>query len=150
EKEVATALSRMSKIGRRFLMEPMIDDAIAEVIVGVKRDPVLGLALVIGAGGLLTNLLEDSVSVLLPVSRADLVRDVKPLKIMRVIEGYRGGRKGDAEALVSAILAIAAFANDNADQLLELDVNPILVRPEGFGVVAVDAFISEKTKEHSS
>ena len=94
--------------------------------------------LVIGAGGVLTELLQDSATLLLPTNRSEIETALKSLKVWKLIEGFRG-KSGDAEATISAIEAIARFADYHADTLGELDVNPLLVLPEG--AVAVDALI---------
>jgi acetyl-CoA synthetase len=111
------------------------------VIVGVKRDPSLGLALVLGSGGVLTNLVEDVARLLLPTDRKAIDRALAGTKADRLMAGFRGGAKGDREALLDAVEAIARYAESERDRLIELDVNPILVLREGDGVVAVDAMV---------
>lgn len=136
--EVSAAASGMAHLSGTVLVERMIRGAIAELIIGVKRDPQFGLALVVGAGGVLTELLKDSVALLLPTSRTEIERAVKTLKVWKLIEGYRG-KSGDQEAVLRAIESVAAFANTYSASLEELDVNPLLVLPDG--AVAVDALI---------
>ena len=140
--EVATAAIALSKLGDRVLVECMVKGAVAELIIGVKRDPQFGLALVMGAGGVLTELLKDSTALLLPTSRAEITRALKRLKVWTLVEGFRG-KSGDAEAVIAAIEAIAAFAAAQRDKLEELDVNPLMVLPKG--AVAVDALIKMRT-----
>lgn len=151
-REAAAAAERISRNvaahGRglrldRFLIEPMIQDAVGELLVGVKRDPQFGLVMVIAAGGILVELLRDSVSVLLPVSAGDIEAALRRLKSFALLEGFRGRPRADLPAAVAAILAIARYAEANKDRLMELDVNPLLLRPEGKGAVAVDALIVE-------
>jgi acetyl-CoA synthetase len=89
----------------------------------------------------LVELLQDSATLLLPVSRADIHAALQGLKTWPLLNGYRGKAVGDVAALVDAVAAIAAYAQAHADSLLELDVNPLLVLPQGQGVVAVDALI---------
>ena len=79
--------------------------------------------------------------------RVEIERAVEGLKVTRLIDGYRGGPKGDKAALIDAIEAVARYALASRESLLELDVNPILVLPEGRGVIAVDAFIREGIPE---
>ena len=136
-----TAAQSMAALGPLVLVEKMATGAVAELIVGVTHDPQFGLALVIGAGGVLVELIEDSATVLLPAPASDIERAVRGLKIMKLMEGYRGKPAGDLAALVAAISAIAAYAEAHRDHLVELDVNPLLVLPKG--VVAVDALIRE-------
>jgi acetyl-CoA synthetase len=111
------------------------------LLVGVQRDPQFGLTLTLGAGGVFVELLRDSVTLLLPLTRADLLQALQTLKMWPMVTGYRGRAHGDVEALLDAVQAILAFATAHADRLLELDVNPLLVLPLGQGVLAVDALI---------
>ena len=139
--EVAAAAGRMATLGDRVLVEQMVGGAVAELIVGVVRDPQFGFALLIGAGGVLAELITDSVTLLLPATREDIERAVRTLRVWTLIEGHRG-RKGDPDLVLRAIEAIAAFAEAHRDDLLELDVNPLLVLPDR--AVAVDALIKTR------
>jgi acyl-CoA synthetase (NDP forming) len=148
EEQVADAASRMrdslSEAGRErggFLVERMVTGAVAELIVGVKRDDSFGLALVGGSGGILVELARDSTALLLPTNRQAVVEALASLKAAKLLSGYRTGRKGDFEAAVDAVMAVAGYAEAHRDRLVELDVNPLLVLPAGAGVVAVDALI---------
>lgn len=123
----------------RFLVERMAPKPVVELIVGVTRDPQFGLALVIGAGGVLVELVRASVSLLLPTTRAEVEAALAQGPVGRLLAGYRGGPKGDADAAAEAILAVARFAEANAHRLVELDVNPLFVLPQG--AVAVDALV---------
>lgn len=124
-----------------FLVEEMISDAVAELNLGIKRDDQFGLALIISMGGELVNLVNDSVPVLLPANRDEIMEALYSLKGIKLLEGFRGRPKGDMEAVVQAAEAVARFAEANRDAVLEMDINPLLVLPGGQGVVAVDAFI---------
>jgi acetate---CoA ligase (ADP-forming) len=126
---------------RNFLVEKMMTGAVAELIIGIHRDEQFGPALLIGAGGILVELVADSVSLLLPTDRAAVAEAIESLSVSRLLAGFRGAPAGDIEAAVDAILGIAAFAEDHWDRLLELDVNPLMVLPAGKGVVAADALI---------
>jgi acyl-CoA synthetase (NDP forming) len=136
--DVITAAASMQHLSDKVLVERMVRGAVAELIIGVKRDPQFGLALVIGAGGILTELLHDSVALLLPTSRTEILRAVKRLKVWKLVEGFRG-KSGDQDAVLLAIEAVVAFAHSYAASLEELDVNPLMVLPDG--AVAVDALI---------
>jgi acetyl-CoA synthetase len=138
EAEAKAAAEGMRSLGNTVLVERMVKGAIAELIIGITRDPQFGLALVVGAGGVLTELLKDSVALLLPTNEAEIRRALPRLKIWKLIAGFRG-KKGDAEAVVRAINAVANFAQNYAASLEELDVNPLLVLPDG--AIAVDALI---------
>ena len=125
----------------QFLVESMVGGAVAELIIGIKRDEQFGPALVIGSGGVLVELVADSTSLLLPVKRDELREAIDSLMVAKLLHGFRGRPRGDMEALLDAIEAIVAFATDCWSELLELDVNPLMVLPEGQGVVAADALI---------
>jgi succinyl-CoA synthetase beta subunit len=124
-----------------FLVERMVEGAIAELIVGLKRDERFGLALVVGSGGTLANLVKDSVTLLLPTSHEAVARALDTLKTAKLLDGFCSHSKGDREGTIDAVLAIAAFAEANLDRLVELDVNPLIVLPDGEGVVAADVFV---------
>ncbi|MEM9471637.1 MAG: acetate--CoA ligase family protein [Pseudomonadota bacterium] len=138
--EVQSAADAMSAITGDVLVEEMITGAVCELIVGITRDPQFGLALVIGAGGVLTELMSDSTAVLLPASRSDIAVALDGLKVSRLISGYRG-KAGDLSATLDAIDAVARFADKNAAALEELDINPLMVLAPGKGVVAADALV---------
>ncbi|MEM1038775.1 MAG: acetate--CoA ligase family protein [Pseudomonadota bacterium] len=140
--EVITAIQRMARLTKRFLIEEMAAKPLAEIIVGVTRDPVIGLALTVGTGGVLTELLDDTATLLLPATEADVREAVSSLKTGQLLQGYRESEAADIDALIANILCIALYAARNADTLEELDVNPLLVTQ--FGSVAVDALIVKK------
>ena len=139
--EALLTLARDSQASARLLVERFEAGTIAELLVGISRDPAFGPMLTIGSGGTLVELLADSVTLLLPVT-AEEVRDaLSTLRGMPILEGYRGGPPADVDAAVDAILAIAQYGADNAERLEELDVNPLGIRPRGEGAVALDALI---------
>ncbi|CAN5130068.1 acetate--CoA ligase family protein [soil metagenome] len=138
--DVDAAAQRLARLGNELLVERMVTGAVCEVIIGLKSDPQFGLALVIGAGGILTELLKDAATLLLPTNRAEIERALQSLKIWPLIAGFRG-KSGDIGAIIAAIEAVAGFAGANAGLVDELDVNPLLVLPPGQGAIAVDALI---------
>ena len=144
---VSHAVSAMEHLSDRFLVESMVTGAVAELIVGVRCDPQFGLTLTIGAGGVLVELLSDVANLLFPVSRDDVGAALKMLRIWPLLKGYRGRAAGDVDGLVDAVMAVVAYAKSAEPALLELDVNPVLVMPQGRGVLAVDAFIRLASKE---
>jgi acetyl-CoA synthetase len=142
-KAVSDAASAMAATSR-FLVEQMVNQPVAELIVGASRDPVFGLSLTLGAGGIFVELLEDSVILPLPTTRAEISEAIARLKIAKLIDGYRGRPRGDLEATVTAVARAADYVAMNAARLEELDINPLLVLPEGHGVAAVDALIRRR------
>lgn len=141
EAQLRAALEKMVGLSERFLVEQMAKDVVAEVIVGVTRDPQFGLSLTVGAGGVLVEILQDAVTLLFPVQPDQVREALMALKMRPLLWGFRGRPAGDVEALVDAVMAVASFAESHAHQLLELDVNPVLVMAQGQGVLAVDALI---------
>ncbi|MCE0779930.1 acetate--CoA ligase family protein [Pseudomonas sp. NMI542_15] len=123
----------------QILLEPMAAPPLAELIVGIKREHDFALALVIGAGGVLVELLKDSVSLLLPTTDSAIRAALLSLRSASLLQGFRGRPAADLDALVAAIRAVADYACENAGQLLELDVNPLMVGAHG--TLAVDALI---------
>ena len=145
---VARAVAGMAPLGvDRFLVEPMVSDAVCELILGIQRDPQFGLVLVIGSGGILVELIKDSRSLLLPCDRGQIRAALESLRGWRLLTGFRGRPPGDVDAVVEAAQAVARFAEHQAETLIELDVNPLLVRPAGHGAVAADALIRLAQKE---
>jgi len=139
--EAAAAAARLGQLSGTVLVDQMIDDGVAEVLVGALVDPDFGLTLVLGAGGVFTELLRDSVSLLPPYTREAVQTALRRLRVYRLLGGFRGKPAGDVPALIDAVLAVARYAEEHLAVLAELDVNPMIVRPVGSGVAAVDALI---------
>jgi acyl-CoA synthetase (NDP forming) len=108
-----------------------------EVLVGLRRVPSLGTAIVVGAGGVLTETLRDIRWELGPVDAEQARTMVDALRIRPLFDGVRGTVSRDVDALVGLVLAVSELA-DVHDDLLELDLNPVMVGPVGAGVRAVD------------
>ncbi len=136
---IEAAARALLPLGDGLLVERMVGDGVAEVLVGIARDPQVGPVLVVGSGGVLVELIGDRAVLLAPASREEIEAALSGLKAAALIEGFRGRPAGDRAALVEAVLAIQRAALDHAGQLDELDVNPLIVRPAGHGVVAADA-----------
>jgi acetate---CoA ligase (ADP-forming) len=139
--EAKLAADRLSALSPTVLVEQMVTDGVAELLIGVTVDAQFGQVLVLGTGGVMTELWHDSTSLLPPFSRERIAAALDRLVVARLLAGYRGKPAGDTEALIEAILGVARYAAAQIDSLIELDVNPVIVRPRGAGVVAVDALI---------
>lgn len=120
-----------------FLVQKMLSGGM-EFILGLRRDPQLGPLLLLGAGGVMAEIMDDSAIRLLPVSEQDARDMVNELRMARVLAGYRGARPYDVEALIQAILALAAMGTSLGARLSEAEINPLFVMPEGEGVAAAD------------
>jgi acetate---CoA ligase (ADP-forming) len=144
EADARAAALRLAKLSDTLLVEEMLTDAVLEILIGVIVDPQFGQVLVLGAGGVLTEVLSDSVSLLPPWTHASVAAGLQRLTIRKLYGGYRGKPAADIPALIDAILGVARYASANVATLVELDVNPVIVRPAGLGAVAVDTMIRHK------
>ncbi|MGF6174011.1 acetate--CoA ligase family protein [Ensifer sp. 4252] len=142
--EVLAAAEAMASVASGYLVEKMVAKPVAELIIGAMRDPVAGPVLTIGAGGILVELLDDSAILTLPTTPELIRAAIDGLKIRKLLDGYRGGPKGDFAALADAVAAAASYVVSNASKLEELDINPLMVLPEGHGAIAADALIRRR------
>lgn len=138
---VTRAATDLLTLSNHLLVETMVEGGVAELIIGASIDPVIGLHLVIGSGGVLVDLIGDSEVLILPCSDQEVREALSCLKVSRLLQGYRGHPAGDIDAVVAAILDIQRFVLDHRGSLAEMDINPLIVRPEGQGTIAVDALI---------
>tara|TARA_B100000676_G_scaffold240929_1_gene241970 strand:+ start:2004 stop:4109 length:2106 start_codon:yes stop_codon:yes gene_type:complete len=138
--DAATAILALQGI-EQVLVDAMVTDAVAEIIVGIKRDATLGMGLMLGSGGILTELMRDTMTLLLPTTPEAIGVALGRLRGYQLLTGFRDRPAGDVEALIAAVSSVAAFAEAHVATLQELDINPIMVRPEGKGVMAVDALV---------
>jgi acyl-CoA synthetase (NDP forming) len=139
--EAIRATERLAKLSDTLLVEEMFTDGVAEVLVGVIVDPQFGQVLVLGAGGVFTEIMLDSVSLLPPWTHASIESALRRLTVGKLLGGYRGKPAADVGALIGTILGVARYASDNLAAVIEIDVNPVIVRPAGLGAVAVDTMI---------
>jgi hypothetical protein len=134
---VEAAACRMAGAG--FLVEDMVEGGVVEILVGILRDPAHGFVLTLGAGGVMAELLADTVSLLLPATAAEIQGALDRLRLGPLLNGYRGRPAADSKALVSTILAVQDCAMAHADALVELEINPLIATPDR--AVAVDALV---------
>jgi acetyl-CoA synthetase len=139
--DAEAAAQRLSRLSDSLLVEEMVADGLAEILVGITVDPQFGQVLVIGAGGILAELLRDTATLLPPFTAESIEAAIRGLKVSKLLAGFRGKPPADVPALVSSVLACTRYAEANLNALLELDINPVIVRPLGLGAVAVDALI---------
>src|SRR5208282_5952474 len=117
--DAAAAAKRLSALSASLLVEEMTGDGIAEIMV----DPQFGQILVLGAGGVFTELLADSVTLLPPWTRSSVASALKGLKAARLLAGYRGKPPGDMDALVDTVLNVTRYGAAHLATLIEIDVN---------------------------
>lgn len=122
-----------------FLVEQMITNTVAELLIGVVRDPAHGFVLTLGAGGILTELLNDSTSLLIPASRESINQALNSLKLAKLLNSYRGKPGADIPAILDAIMAIQNYAIAQSDGLSEIEINPLICTSSQ--AIAVDALL---------
>ncbi len=135
--EVSHAATEMPS--DQFLIEEMVIGTIAELLVGIVRDPAHGFVLTLAAGGTLTELLKDSASLLLPTTSEDIDAALDSLRIAPVLRGYRGKPAADRAAIIRAVLAVQDYVVAHADRLEEVEINPLMCTRDR--AVAADALI---------
>jgi acyl-CoA synthetase (NDP forming) len=124
-----------------FLVERMAPKPVAEMMVGIRRDEGFGYILVLGAGGVGVEVSRDVATLLLPLTKPDLLEAIARLRVSRILEGYRGAPAADIDGLCDAVLNLAGLALTSDRGILEIELNPIMVLARGQGVVAVDALV---------
>ena len=142
DNELETAISKLLKKSDRVLVEEMMSETFTELIVGAFIDATGMWTLTIGAGGVLTELLEDSVTLTLPTSEIHIEKAIHSLKVYKLLTGYRGQTAADMSKLVNTIKNIAEFVVQNCGTLVELDINPLAAGPNN--TMALDALIIER------
>ncbi len=138
----ATAMSAQT-----FLIEEMITGSVAELLIGIVRDPAHGFVLTLGAGGILTELMQDSASLLIPASDARIRDALNSLRIAPLLQGYRGASSADIGAILRAIRALQDYTIAHADTLHEIEVNPLICTTTD--AIAADALLRRAQKETS-
>lgn len=118
------------------LVSPMAKGG-TEMILGAKRDPVFGPVVVVGLGGIFAEIIQDVAVWPAPVDEAEVMAMamLRSLKACPVLDGARGRARADLPAAPRAIAALSRFAAAHADEIAEIDINPLLL-PEGQGAVA--------------
>ena len=123
----------------RFLVERMVEPPLAELLVGVRTDPRFGLAMTLASGGVLTELVADAVTILLPASRVDLEEALGRLRMSRLLDGLRGAAPANRAVVVDALSRLASRLCRKDNDVVEVEVNPLFVLTDR--VCAVDALM---------
>jgi acyl-CoA synthetase (NDP forming) len=126
------------RLGPDVVVQRQVEAGV-EVALGMVRDPLLGPLVVVAAGGTLVELLDQRAVALPPVDSVAAEAMVSRLPVSTLLSGFRGRAKGDMAALVSAIVGISQLALELGDEVVAVDVNPLIVTPSG--AVAVDALV---------
>ena len=112
-----------------------------EIILGVSRDPDFGSMLMVGLGGIHVEVLRDVAFAPVPIGPDEALSLLGELRGAALLDGVRGAPPADRAALAELIAALSRFAADHADQIEEIDLNPVIVHPQGQGLSVVDALI---------
>ena len=122
---LAAELARMKKAfpGAHFLVEEMVTGGV-EMIVGVSRNRDFGLSIMVGAGGIFTELYGDAAFRLLPIDRQDAIDMIESVTLGKFVVGFRG-KSIDRESLVEFLLKVSAFAEECRDIIDQMDMNPV-------------------------
>jgi acetyltransferase len=122
------------------LVGPMAKKGV-EIIIGTMLDATFGPMIMVGFGGITTELFRDVIYRPAPVSAAEAAAMLAELKAAPLLNGFRGAAKADIPALAKLISQVSLLAADFRSQISEIEINPVLVHPEGRGVTIVDALV---------
>jgi acyl-CoA synthetase (NDP forming) len=146
--DVGRAFAEIMKAAKAYNPKARIDGACVqesisdgvESIIGAKRDPTFGPVVIFGLGGIFVELVNDVSMRVVPFTELDAREMITELKAYKILEGYRTGRKADTYALANMIMKVGKLMAGN-DAIIEMDLNPVMVREKGKGAVALDARI---------
>ncbi|GAB4263660.1 MAG: acetate--CoA ligase family protein [Pararhodobacter sp.] len=123
-----------------YLLEEMVTGGVAELLIGLRRDPVYGATLTLGLGGVTAELIADTVTLVAPVTADELRAALRRLRLWPLLDGWRGRARADTEAAIATALALQDMMAADPG-MAEIEINPLILRAEG--AVAVDAVIWE-------
>jgi len=150
DEEIRRSYDRLLEAARSYdpaaridgvLCQQMATGAVAEAIVGLLIDPQFGPAVIFGMGGIMVEVLGDRALGIPPLDRDTARCMIEQTRTSRVLKGFRGAPPADVEALVDVLIAVGNLALDWSERIEALDINPLLILPEGRGAVAVDALL---------
>ena len=156
EEEIRRSYERLVSAARSYdaqaridgmLCQRMATGAVAEAIVGLLIDPQFGPAVIFGMGGVMVEVLGDRALGIPPLDRDAARGMIEQTRTSRILKGFRGAPPADMEALIDVLIAVGNLAVDWSERIEALDINPLLILPEGKGAVAVDALLVLKDSE---
>ena len=136
----ATKQIALATKASRVLVQPMTA-GLGEVLIGYRVDPDVGPLVMVAAGGVLAEIYRDRSLRLAPVDLATAHEMIGEVAALKALAGYRGRPPGDLEALAKALVALSQLAVMDGPAVAEAEINPLMVRGKGQGVVAVDALV---------
>ena len=136
----AVARIRQATNVDRVLVQPMVS-GIGEVLIGYRLDADAGPLVMLAAGGILAEIHRDRSLRLAPVDLAEARVMIGEVAALKALAGYRGRPAGDLDALAQALVSLSQLAVQDGPTVAEAEVNPLIVKPKGEGVIAVDALV---------
>jgi acetyltransferase len=149
EANIKTAFADILSNGKKFkpdadirgvLIRPMARSGV-EMILGIKNDELFGPMLMVGLGGIFVEVLKDVVLLPVPLSQEDALAALRRLKGAAILNGVRGQKPADVDALAALMVRLSQFAVETSGDVAEAELNPVLIHPAGEGVSVVDALI---------
>ena len=126
-----------------YLVEEMVTGGVAEILIGLRRDAIYGVTLTLGMGGVTAEVLADTVTMVAPVTGDEIWAALRRLRLWPLLDGYRGRVRADVAALVATVLRLQA-AMQAGDDIVEIEINPLIVRADG--AVAVDVLMEVRAR----
>jgi acetyltransferase len=150
--ELAAAFDEVLASSLRYKPDAMINGVLiqemikggTEVIVGMKNDPQFGPTILFGLGGIFVEILKDISLRVAPIDEKEALEMISEVKGFKILAGARGRAKADIDAVASVLVKASRMALDLEDRIAELDINPLLVLPEGKGAFVADALVVKR------
>jgi acetate---CoA ligase (ADP-forming) len=120
-----------------------------EIILGITRDATFGPMLMVGLGGVHVEVLRDVAFAPVPITEDQALVLLDELKGAALLDGVRGAAPADRTSLAQLMAKLSRFAADHAEQIEEVDLNPVIVHPQGQGLTVVDALIVKRKPEEN-
>lgn len=126
----------------QLMVEKMVTDVVAEMLVGIGYDPQFGHYLIIGFGGALVELIGDRELLLPPVNRDMVKRAIDRLQTAPLLYGYRGRAHANIESVIDSVLLLNQLLEKHANDIVEIEINPLMIKSEKHAAVVADALIT--------
>jgi len=124
-----------------YLIEEMVQGTVAELLLGVVRDPAHGFVLTLGAGGVLAELWDDTVNLLIPARAGAVEAALRSLRIWPLIAGYRGKPAANLDAIIASVMALQDYVIAHAPHISEVEINPLMCTSDA--AIAADALLRQ-------
>ena len=123
----------------QFLIEEMAPTPVAEMIIGIEPKPQFGYSLLIGTGGIHTEIMNDYISILLPTNKDEIIRSIKKLKLYKLMNNFRSKKSVNLNGLASDIMQIISLLNTKRQKCISVEINPLFIYEQS--TCAIDAVI---------